>query len=257
MAVLTGDDRRRARPAPAALLPGADRVLAAHPAVLPQPDQLCGPFATRSALHALLDRSDVPDLGALALAAGTHVWPHDEPAWRPAGAPLRTDAWEDLPRVDDPDRSGTDAAPLAAGLPGVAPVAVVPVPAVLPGPAVPAAWGRLLVALREADHPVAVVANLRTGPTWPPEHPLAGWDVGHFVVLVSFDGEEVGVADSYVEAGADGWPPGCRGVPLADLVAALAAPPGRGLLLLAHPAHEQGVRRLVAEAGLVAAGAAW
>ncbi|WP_343899549.1 DUF6885 family protein, partial [Nocardioides aquaticus] len=73
MAVLTGTDR----PDPAALLPGADRVLAAHPAQLPQPDQLCGPFAARSALHALLDGTDVADLGDLALAAGTRVWPHD------------------------------------------------------------------------------------------------------------------------------------------------------------------------------------
>lgn len=251
MAVLTPP---AARPDPAWLLPGADRVLAAHPALLPQPDQLCGPFATRSALHAVLAAAAVPDLGALARAAGTRVWPHDEPAWRPAGAPLRTDAWEGLPRADDPGRSGTDADPLAAGLPGVAPVAVVPVPG---SGADAAAWGGLLTALRTADHPVAVVANLRTGPTWPPAHPLAGWDVGHFVVLVSFDGHEVGVADSYHEAGADGWAPGCRGVPLADLVAALAAPPGRGLLLLTDPAHEAGVRHRVTAEGLVAAARAW
>lgn len=253
MAVLTGPG---VRPDPDALLPGADRVLAAHPARLPQPDQLCGPFAAWAALHVLLEPADVPDLGVLALAAGTRVWPHDEPAWRPVGAPLLTDAWQDLPRADDPGRSGTDAAPLAAGLPDAAPVAVVPVPAAGRG-GDPAPWGRLLVGLRETGDPVAVVANLRTGPTWPRDHPLAGWDVGHFVVLVSWDGAEVGVADSYVEAGADGWPPGCRGVPLGDLVAALAAPPGRGLLLLTAPAHEQGVRRLVAAAGLVAADVAW
>ncbi len=255
MAVLTP---RASRPDPAWLLPGAGRVLAAHAALLPQPDQLCGPFAARSALHALLADADVPDLPTLALAAGTHVWPHDEPAWRPAGAPLRTDAWSGLPRTDDPRRSGTDAGPLAGGLPSAAPVAVVPVPAGAgAGADDHAPWGRLLGALRGAEDPVAVVANLRTGPTWPPGHPLAGWDVGHFVVLVSFDGEEVGVADSYVEAGAEAWPPGCRGVPLADLVAALAAPPGRGLLLLVDPAHEQAVRRLVAGAGLVAAHGAW
>lgn len=252
MAVLT------ARPRPASLLPGAGTVLAAHPGRLPQPDQLCGPFAARAALHALLGDA-VPDLGTLARAAGTRVWPHDEPAWRPVGAPLLTRAWDGLPRAVDPAQSGTDAAPLAAGLPDVASVVVVPVPAGTdPGPAAgPAPWGRLLAALRDAGDPVAVVANLRTGPTWPPGHRLAGWDVGHFVVLVSFDGDEVGVADSYVEAGASGWPPGCRGVPLDALVAALAAPPGRGLLLLADPAREEAVRRLVADAGLPAAATAW
>lgn len=256
MAVLTGRPARPgppSRPGPGSLLPGADLLLAAHPALLPQPDQLCGPFAARSALHVLLG-DEVPGLGELARAAGTRVWPHDEPAWRPAGAPLLTRGWDGLPRADRAEESGTYAAPLAAGLPGVAPVVVVPVPAAA---ADPEPWARLLGALREGDHPVAVVANLRTGPTWPPRHPLAGWDVGHFVVLVSFDGQEVGVADSYVESGADGWPPGCRGVPLPDLAAALAAPPGRGLLLLADPRREDDLRRLVTGAGLVAAAQAW
>lgn len=256
MAVLTGRPPLAGPPpvpGPRSLLPGADLVLAAYPALLPQPDQLCGPFAARSALRVLLG-DGVPGLGELARAAGTRVWPRDEPSWRPAGAPLLTQAWEGLPRADRPEESGTDAAPLAAGLPGVAPVVVVPVPTTTPDPE---PWGRLLGALRDADHPVAVVANLRTGPTWPAGHPLAAWDVGHFVVLVSFDGDEVGVADSYVEAGADGWPPGCRGVPLSDLVTALAAPPGRGLLLLADTRREDDVRRLVAAAGLVAAVAAW
>ncbi len=235
------------------LLPGAARVLAARVGLLPQPDQLCGPFAAHVALHAVLD--DPPSVVDLARSAGTRVWPHDEPAWRPAGAPLRRDGWDDLARAATPEDSGTDAGPLAAGMRAVAPVTVVPVPAA--GVTDHARWGRLLDAVRFCDVPVGVLANLRTGPTWPTGHPLAGWDVGHFVVVVSYDGDLVGVADSYAEAGAEGWAPGCRGVPPAHLAAALSAPPGRGLLLVGSPEDREVLVALVVGAGLAVDDAAW
>lgn len=244
MAVLT--------PPPAsALLPGADRVLAALDP--PQPDQLCGPFAARLALHALLD--DPPPLWVLARAAGTTVWPHDLPESRPAGAALDTRCWEGLPTTDAPATSGTDAGPLARGLAAVAPVEVLAVPAVRDGETVPTrAWGVLLDGVRAAAEPVAVVANLRTGPTLPPG-PAAGWDVGHFVVLWSWDGRTVGVADSYREVGEPGWPSACRGVALEALAAALAAPPGRGLLLVAREGQAAACLGAVHAAGLTLAGA--
>ncbi len=252
MAVLSGGAGAGAGGGSDGLLPGAARVLATRDP-LPQPDQLCGPYAARAALGAVLD--EPPSLVDLAGAAGTRVWPHDEPRWRPAGAPLLRTGWDRLPTASTPGASGTDAAPLAAALPGVAGIEVVAVPAA--GRADPGPWGALLDRLREQGEPVGVVANLRTGPTWPAGHPLAGWDVGHFVVVLSWDGTEVGVADSYAETGAPGWPPGCRGVPLPALVAGLSAPPGRGLLLLVRPGGGPAVRDLVARAGLTTDDRVW
>ena len=236
MAVLNGP------PPEAALLPGADRVLAVHAGLLPQTEQLCGPFAAHAALHAVLDAP--PTIGGLALAADTRVWPHDEVALRPAGAPGLTTGQAGLPVAASPEGSGTDAGPLADGIEAVADVAVVRVPAEAGTPV--EHWAALLTALHDAAYDVGVVANLRTGPVAPPGDPA--WDVGHFVVLVSWDPgtTTVGIADTYPEAGAPGWPPGCRGVPVDALAAALAAPPGRGLLLLVRPEDEAACHRTVA-----------
>ncbi len=230
-----------------------------HAGLLPQTEQLCGPFAAHVALHAVLD--EPPTVQELALAAGTRIWPHDEVTFRPSGAPGLFAGQAGLPVATTREESGTDAGPLADGVRRAAGVAVVAVPA---GEAVtPARWAvlltALLTALRDAAYDVGVVANLRTGPVAPPGDP--DWDVGHFVVLVSFEpGEEpgagtVGIADTYPEAGAPGWPPGCRGVEVAALAAALAAPPGRSLLLLVRPEDEDACRRSVATAvGLGAQG---
>ncbi len=207
--------------------PGADRVLARHRAVLPQPDQLCGPFAAHVGLHAVL--ADPPGVTGLAVAAGTRVWPADVAAWRPPGAPLLRTGWEALPEADAVDDSGTDAAGVVAAVRGLTDVEVVAVP----GPATTVATlRRLLVTLLEGA-PVGVLANVRTGALDPDD----GFDVGHFVVLwgVSADGAQVGVADTYAELGAAGQPPGCRVVPVESLHAGLVAPPGRGLLLLGGP----------------------
>lgn len=219
-------------------LPGAEKVLAAHGPALPQPDQLCGPFAARSALHAVL--AEPPPVIDLAAASGTAVWRHDVAEWRPAGAPLDSTGWDRLPTAPTIEVSGTDAAGLAGGIATLCPdVAVVPA-------AVSGSGGAagLVRALLDLDRRVGVVANLRTGPVAPPG---TTWDVGHFVVLWGVSGDRVAVADSYVELGSADLPPGCRLVDVAALDTACA---GRGLLLLVAPAEADEVRSAVSAAGL-------
>lgn len=223
-------------------LPGAEAVLAAQVAALPQPDQLCGPFSARAALHAVLDPLDVPSLVEVATAAGTSIWPHDVAAHRPAGGAFHRTGWDVLPTAPDPGSSGTHAAGLARGVVAATGGAV----AVVPVSGVGAAVDRLvalLVALAAAAVPVGVVANVATAAL----DPGTDWDVGHFVVLWALDAEgaRVAVADTYPELGAPGEPPGCRWVPLARLAAAISAPPGRGLLLLAPVDREAEVAALV------------
>lgn len=220
-------------------LPGAERLLAAHAAAIPQPDQLCGPFAAHVALHALLDRP--PGVADLARASGTAVHEADHAEWRPPGVALVDAGWEGLPRTAEVDASGTDARGVAAGVAATSGVEVVPAR----GLDVPGLHGLLVALLRGPE--VGLVANVRTGAM----SPGATFDVGHFVVLwgVSPDGASVGVADTYAELGEPGQRPGCRVVTVAALHAGLTAPPGRGLLLLTAPGDARGVRRLVAEAG--------
>lgn len=232
--------------------PGADRVLTAHRAALPQPDQLCGPFSALVALHAVLDADGIPPIGSLAAAAGTAIWPHDVEQWRPAGSPMDRTGWDGLPPAPSIEDSGTSAAGLVAGLETRigGRVSVTAVPA---AELATSSLRRLLTDLAQARFPVGIVANLRTGPIAPPG---MSWDVGHFVVLCAIDLErnEVLLADTYAELGAAGMPPGCRTVSLASLVEALSAPPGRGLLLLIRPADQVSALALVADAGLATRG---
>lgn len=216
-------------------LAGAGAVLAAHGPALPQPDQLCGPFAAWVALHALLN--EPPSVTDLAVASGTTIWPHDVPEWRPAGAPLDRTGWDRLATSVTIDAGGTDAGGLAGGLAALCPEVTV-VPAGGPGDA-----AALLSALVALARPIGVVANLRTGAV-APEGVI--WDVGHFVVLWGTDGDQVALADTYAELGTEGFPPGCRLVPGAALDVACAE---RGLLVLVDPGEAAAVRTLVAAAG--------
>ncbi|MBF4161062.1 DUF6885 family protein [Nocardioides acrostichi] len=227
------------------VLPGGERVVAGR--VLPQPDQLCGPFAASHALRAVL--TDPPTVVDLARAAGTRIWPHDVAAWRPAGAPWLRTHWEQLPRAAALEASGTDAAGLARGITEVCGDRVELV--ALPMAGVEGVTRRLdglLDGIVETGVPVGVLANLRTGPLG------EAFDVGHFVGLWCTDGAgptlRVGVADSYVELGAPGEPAGCRLVPLDALATALTAPPGRGLMLLVTRENAEAIREIVTSVGL-------
>ncbi|MBB6628009.1 hypothetical protein H5V45_11840 [Nocardioides sp. KIGAM211] len=252
MALLTGpatSDQGAVRP-----FRGADAVLAAQAARLPQPDQLCGPFAAAAALHAVLP--DPPDVVEVARLAGTAIWPHDVAAWRPAGAPLDRTGWDVLPHAASAEDSGTDGTGLLGAIGPATGDRVVAVPASGPGWTADA-LGDLLGAVHEASYAVGVVANVRTGPLAAGDGAGGGptWDVGHFVVLWGTAGPpgaptHVAVADTYRELGEPGAPPGCRLVPLGALAAGLAAPPGRGLLLLVAPADAPATRALVEDAGL-------
>ncbi|MDO9379412.1 MAG: hypothetical protein Q7T56_11235 [Nocardioidaceae bacterium] len=233
MAVLTGlDPFAGVHP-----LSRSTAVLSAQALDLPQPDQLCGPFAAQVALHGV-GLPGVPSLGDLARAAGTRVWPHDEPAARPPGEASRVDGWDGLPRAGSLDESGTDAASLAAGVERATAgeVAVVGVT----GPWTSASVASLLTAVRDAPFPTGVVANLRTGP-------ISGglWHVGHFVVLWGLDpvAGQVAVADSYTSLG-------LAGRYLADLDDVAAALPDRGVLLLVRTTEADAASTLVMSGGL-------
>ncbi|MGB7424623.1 MAG: hypothetical protein WA903_06950, partial [Ornithinimicrobium sp.] len=245
-----GGDRRSA-PLALLTLPGSDRVLAVHGPALPQPDQLCGPFSARLALHGILGEAEVPDLLTLATASGTALWPKDLSSSRPLNAPPDLTGWDDLPRAFSADMGGTEAVGLIAGLEATVGSLVGVVP-ILGADLTAYRLGQLLTSIAVAGRPVGVVANLRTGPITPVD---PGWDVGHFVVLCGIDPEpqEVMVADTYAELTGPGLPPGCRKVTVAALAQALAAPPGRGLLLLVPISDESELRATVAGAGLTVA----
>ncbi|MGI8938519.1 MAG: DUF6885 family protein [Iamia sp.] len=231
---------------------GADAVLAAQAASLPQPDQLCGPFAAHAALHAVLDHAQVPGMVRIAAASASAIWSHDVAGWRPAGAPLDRTGWDLLPTARDPEASGTDAAGLARGIAEVTGGAVAVVPVAGAGTdADPDAVAALLVGIAGSEVPIGVVANVATGAL----DPDRDWDVGHFVVLWAVDatdpeGGRVAVADSYREGGDPGEPAGCRWVPLARLADAIGDAPGRGLLLLVRADHASVATGLVTGAGL-------
>lgn len=223
------------------LLPGAEQVLEHHDP--PQPDLMCGPFAVRTALAALVAEPALPSLADLAHAAGSRTWPDDLPDARPGGAPAVPTPWvDDLPVAESADRAGTDAADLVGAVVTVTTRDVT---------AVPAAGGEPEGLLRLLDRladlgPVGVVANLRTGPTLPD----GAFDVGHFVVLLGRTEEDepkVLLADSYAELGAPDLPPACRLVGLPALHEALA---GRGLLLLVRTSDSPVAAELVEAAGL-------
>lgn len=228
--------------------PGSDGVMAAHAPALPQPDQLCGPFSAQLALHAVLTDTDVPDVLALANASGTTIWPEDVSTHRPAGAPLVRTGWDELPLASSAESGGTDAAGLIDGLAATVGAKVTVVP--IPGAQLTAyRLGLLLTAIAEAGFPLGLLAHVRTGPIAPPGF---DWDVGHFIVLIATDPSrgEVTVGDTYAEVTGPVMPRGCRVVRLAHLARALAAPPGRGLILLAGKADEMDTRAMVASAGL-------
>ncbi|MGU3434957.1 DUF6885 family protein [Actinomycetes bacterium M1A6_2h] len=168
-------------------LPGSDAVLAQQQSLLPQPEQLCGPFWVDVALRALTGAS--PGISAIARAAGTLVYPHDLPAYRPASAVPRTAEWAGLPTTTDPNCSGTDAAGVRRALSALR---VVPVTGMFDADNL----RELFAGLTE---PVVVIANVHTSFFADPDDPRLpwSWPVGHFVALIGYDEAAVAIADSY------------------------------------------------------------
>ncbi|MBC3192109.1 hypothetical protein H7X46_13635 [Pseudonocardia sp. C8] len=196
---------------------GIDQLLAAHAAALPQPDQMCGPFAARLAV-ATLSAGPVPELGAFARAAGTTIWPHDLAATRPPGAPPRTDAWSGVDRAAAPDRAGTSAPGVGRAVEELSGGALAAVPA--SGTWTPDRLRVLLDGL--TGTPVVPVANVETGWFVAAGTPAAAleafletgddaglpgpdWRAGHFVVLYGREdgpaGTLLAVADTYPQLG--------------------------------------------------------
>ncbi|MDI6630706.1 MAG: hypothetical protein QME72_23545, partial [Rhodococcus sp. (in: high G+C Gram-positive bacteria)] len=202
--------------------PGAGAIVSSLDRVLPQPDQLCGPFSASVALTAVLDE-DAPDVTALAVASGSAIWPIEVESARPPGSPRTTDGWDVLPRAASIDAAGTTAAGLAAGIETATDHRVSVVPIRGPGA------GRLrlfLSRLADAQFRFSLLANVHTA-----ELTEFDWNVGHFVTVWGFDPAEDGVAiaDTYRELGDPTMPPGCRTVSADAFASAMSE---RGLLLI-------------------------
>jgi hypothetical protein len=194
---------------------------------LPQRDDLCGAFCGALALGAA-GISTSPgggepiDQDTVALAAGSVVGMHTDPAILPFDEGGRRDYRLELPFVEDSSVSGTTAAGLAAAVRELADgrLAVVP----FSGPWTPGTLDGLFDLAAALEHPVTLLANLATHHLWG-SHPRveellsylldgesAGpppdWDVGHFVCVVGRvsgpGGSLYGVADTYLSLGDGG-----------------------------------------------------
>ncbi|MBY4128537.1 hypothetical protein HQO83_09060 [Rhodococcus fascians] len=202
--------------------PGASTIVSELDHVLPQPDQLCGPFSASVALTAVMG-DDAPDVTALAVASRSAIWPGEIDSGRPPGTPRLTDGWDVLPRAASIDSAGTTAAGLAEGIETATDhrVAVVPVMG-------PATDGLRALLDRLGDRPFrfGLVANVHTG-----KLTEFDWNVGHFAIVWGFDpiADVIAIADTYRELGAPDMPPGCRTVSTDAVAAAMSE---RGLLLI-------------------------
>ena len=248
---------------------GVDALLAEHAAALPQPDQLCGPFAARLAVVALTGRSrtaaPVPAVTEFARVAGSAIWPHEVPAARPPGAPPRTELWSGLDRAADERSAGTSASGVGKAVEELSGGALAAVPAA--GTWTPDRLRVLLDGLTGV--PVLPVANLDTARLAsshvPPEVldaylatgeddalPGADWSAGHFVVLYGREdgpgGTLLAVADSYPQLGESGR----HRQPLPRVAAALARERRHtgGLVLVTAAGHREAAGVAVRAAGL-------
>ncbi|MCZ4521246.1 hypothetical protein O4220_22255 [Rhodococcus ruber] len=202
--------------------PGASIIVSELDRVLPQPDQLCGPFSASVALTAVMG-DDAPGVTAIAVASKSAIWPGEIDSARPPGTPRVTDGWDLLPRAASIDAAGTTAAGLARGIETATDHRVAVVPIMGPG-----TEGLRLLLDRLADVPFRFgsVANVHTA-----ELTEFDWNVGHFVTVWGFDPVEdvVALADTYRELGDPDMPPGCRTVPTGTFASAMSE---RGLLLI-------------------------
>ena len=209
------------------LLPGARALLSLHAREVPQRDDLCGAFCGALALGAA-GISTSPgggepiDQDTVALAAGSVVGMHTDPAILPFDERGRRDYRLELPFVEDSSVSGTTAAGLAAAVRTLSAgrLAVIP----FSGPWTPETFDGLFELTVALERPVTLLANLATRHLWG-SHPrvdqllaylLDGaspgpppdWDVGHFVCVLGrlsgLGGSLYGVADTYSSLGSGG-----------------------------------------------------
>lgn len=222
------------------LLPGARALLSMHARELPQRDDLCGAFCGALALAAAditagaagitagsADLTAGPagepiDQDAVALAAGSVVGAHTDPAILPFAETGRRDYRLELPVVEDSSISGTTAAGLARAIEelGRGRLAVVP----FGGPWSTDTLDGLFDLAAALERPVTLLANLHTRHLWgshpradqvlaylldgDPSGPPTDWEVGHFVCVVARvvgpGGSLYGVADTYPSLGSGG-----------------------------------------------------
>jgi glutamine synthetase len=209
------------------LLSGARALLASHAREAPQRDDLCGAFcgalALRAAGVAAAPGSGEPiDQDVVALAAGSVVGLHTDPAILPFDERGRRDYRLELPFVEDSSVSGTTATGLAAAVQTLSAgrLAVIP----FSGPWTPETLDGLFELSAALERPVTLLANLATRHLWG-SHPRAeellaylldgestgpppDWDVGHFVCVIGRvrgpAGSFYGVADTYPSLGSGG-----------------------------------------------------
>lgn len=210
------------------LLSGARELLALHAREVPQRDDLCGAFCGALALAAAgvatsPEGAEPIDQDAVALAAGSVVGAHADPAILPFAETGRRDYRLVLPLVEDSSVSGTSAAGLARALEELSGgrLAVVP----FSGPWSAGTLEGLFDLVAALARPVTLLANLHTRHLWG-SHPRADrllaylldgdhvagpapdWEVGHFVCLVGRlggpAGSLYGVADTYPSLGTHG-----------------------------------------------------
>jgi hypothetical protein len=208
------------------LLPGARALLALHARELPQRDDLCGAFCGALALAAAGlaagSAGEPLDQDAVALAAGSVVGAHTDPAILPFAETGRRDYRLELPFVEDSSVSGTTAAGLARALQELGRGRLETIP--FTGPWSAETFDGLFDLAAALERPVTLLANLHTRHLWgshpradqllaylldgEPAGPAPDWEVGHFVCVVGRlrgpAGSLYGVADTYPSLGARG-----------------------------------------------------
>jgi hypothetical protein len=254
------------------LLPGARTLLAMHARELPQRDDLCGAFCGALALGAA-DVARVPGQGepidqdTVALAAGSIVSRHPDPAILPLDEPGRRDYRLALPFIEDPATSGTTAGGLLAAVERLSDGRLAAIP--YAGPWTAAALGGLFDLAAALPRPVTLLANLATRHLWgshpradqllahlldgEPDGPPPDWDVGHFVCVIG----RVHGPGASLYAVADTYPSlGIQGVhlqPVERLAAAIERRdmPAGGVLVVAFAEDAPAVRSGAGALGLV------
>ncbi len=253
------------------LLPGARALLALHARELPQRDDLCGAFCGALALGAagvaVGPAGEPIDQDAVALAAGSVVGAHTDPAILPFAETGRRDYRLALPFVEDSSVSGTTAAGLARALEELAGGRLAAIP--FSGPWSAVTLDGVFELAAAPQRPVALLANLHTRHLWG-SHPRAeellaclldgacagpppDWEVGHFVCVIGRlhgpGGTLYGVADTYPSLGSGG----VHLQPRERLATAIerSEQPAGGMLVLADVHDAPALRAGAAALGLV------